>query len=173
MQNNNKITVQYKQNFFKRGLNIFSISIGIGLMAISACSKSSNKTNGSAPIITFKGISVDSLTAGSSEILNIQFGFTDNDGDLGNSSSSGNFDIYTFDHRDSNMVNYYFPKGITESIDTLKGVSGTCNLALEAAFIILRPNRTSRDTMQLDLYIKDKAGNVSNTIRIPDIYLVP
>lgn len=140
---------------------------------LNSCKKENNQPKGAVPSISFISLSADSMQVGTDQFINIKFGFRDDDGDLGNSVSSGRFDIYTFDKIDSNQVNYYFPRGITQSIDPNQGVSGTCDLALQAAFQNLRPNRPLGDTVKLEIYIMDKAGNKSNTISIPNIYLLP
>jgi hypothetical protein len=115
-----------------------------------------------------------SVKAGSSrDSVLITFNFTDGDADLGNSPSSGQYDIYTTDSRDTAQYNYFFPNGMTDVVIPGKGIQGTCNLKVEAAFLLLRPDHPDGDTLHYDLYIKDRAGHESNRVKTADIYLVP
>lgn len=143
-------------------------------LLLLSCGKTDSPKNGkNPPSISYGGISGNVLKAGANEYINVNFNFSDRDGDLGNTTSSGNFDIYTIDKRDTALNNYYFPNGISKYIDPTQGVSGSCTLRIEASFLLLRPNRQTGDTVRLELYIKDKAGNESNRITLPEIYLTP
>jgi hypothetical protein len=125
------------------------------------------------PSIIFTSLSSDSVTAGANQIVNLSFRFSDGDGDLGNKPSSGNFDIYTTDLRDTTPLNYYFPSNLKMIIDPTQGVTGECTIALNAAFMLLRPTRLLGDTLQYEVYIKDKSGKESNRFTTPKIYLYP
>lgn len=136
---------------------------------------SCNKKNKASdiPKITFVGMSGDSVNSGGNQIIAVKFTFADGDADLGVSPSSGNFDIYTTDSRDTSKINYYFPKGLAETVDPTQGITGDCTINLEAAFMLLRPSRPDQDTVRYEFYIKDKAGNESNRFTTPDIIIVP
>jgi hypothetical protein len=125
------------------------------------------------PKVVFTSISKDSIIVGTSDELELSFRFSDGDGDLGNKPSSGRFDIYTTDLRDTTQTNYYFPKGMQLYIDETQGVTGACVLSIPARDLVLRPSRPDGDTLQIELYIKDKAGRESNRIVTPNIYLLP
>lgn len=154
-------------------LQTLGLCICASLILIS-CGKTESPKNGkNPPSISYVGISGNVMKAGSNEYINVNFNFSDKDGDLGNTTSSGNFDIYTIDKRDTALVNYYFPNGISKYIDPTQGVTGSCVLGIEASFLLLRPNRQTGDTSKIELYIKDKAGNESNRITLPEIYLTP
>lgn len=155
-------------------LHFFAVIIGATffLLLAAGCNKE-NKNKSKIPAIKYIGISGDSIKSGSNEIVQVVFNFSDGDGDLGNKPSSGKYDIYTTDSRDTSKINYYFPQGLTGNIDPTQGISGTCTLSLEAAFILLRPERPQGDTVRYEIYIKDKAGNESNRFTTPDIYIRP
>jgi hypothetical protein len=146
-----------------------SISI-IFLFSLASCTSAEKKAK-ATPSIAFTGISADSVVAGSNQVINLKFNFSDGDGDLGNTPSSGNFDIYTTDTRDTTAINYYFPPNMKTYIDPTQGVSGECVIQLNAAFMLLRPDRPKRDTLQYEVYIKDKSGKESNRFTTPNIYL--
>jgi hypothetical protein len=161
----------FVNRFYPQIINcVFALTL-LSILGLSACNKASSGTTDKVPSIFFTGLSIDSLQASSEQTLNINFNFSDGDGDLGNKASSGNFDIYTRDLRNDSMTNYFFPQALPSVIEAGKGISGTCTLTIDAAFIALSPNRPLRDTMRLEVYIKDRAGHESNRIITPNIYL--
>jgi len=167
--------VRNKPTFIKKYPLLHTLGLGICTsLILLSCGKTDSPKNGkNPPSISYVGMSGNVMKAGSNEYINVNFNFSDKDGDLGNTTSSGNFDIYTIDKRDTTLNKYYFPRGIAKYIDPTQGVSGSCSLGIEASFLLLRPNRQKGDTVKLELYIKDKAGNESNRITLPEIYLTP
>lgn len=126
------------------------------------------------PYIEFKGSNPDTIKAGASEdTLFISFRFTDGDADLGNDPSSGNYDIFLTDERDNTLYTYFFPALSDQVRIPEKGMEGNVTFYLSAAFMILRPDRQDGDTVTYSLYIKDRAGNQSNTIKTNPVYLIP
>lgn len=160
--------------FYPKGIRHVALSMAVlALVAISSCTKS-KKSSGNVPKIQFIGLSGNTIKAGSSQVIYINFSFSDGNGDLGNKPSSGNYDIYTKDSRnDSSDVNYFFPQDLPNNVEAGQEVSGVCNLGLLGAFVLLRPDRPDRDTVRYEIYIKDRAGNESNRFTTPDIYIVP
>lgn len=157
--------------FYTININFaFALAI-VCVLCLSACNKANSGTVDKVPSIYFTSLSADSLQASSEQTLDINFNFSDGDGDLGNKASSGNYDIYTRDVRNDSMINYFFPQALPSVIEAGKGVSGSCALTIDAAFIELSPNRPLHDTLRLEIYIKDRAGNQSNRIITPNIYL--
>ncbi len=144
------------------------ISVGLG-----ACSKQKQRYS-STPNIEFKGSNPDSVKAGVSEdTLFISFRFTDGDADLGNDPASGNYDIFLTDERDNTIYTFFFPNIPDNIRNPERGMEGTCTFFLSAAFMILRPDRPDGDTTRYSLYIKDRAGNQSNTIYTNPVYIRP
>ncbi len=160
---------KYKANWL---LVQFSVFLFFTLF-LFACNKSGGSKGNNPPEINFVGLSGNTMKVGSNQYINVNFNFSDKNGNLGNTPSSGNFDIYTIDNRDTEMVNYYFPQELPDYIDPTQGVSGQCALGIQAAFLALRPDHPDGDTLRLEIYIKDKAGNESNRFTTPDIYLTP
>jgi len=114
------------------------------------------------------------VKAGSSrDSVLISFNFTDGDADLGAAPSSGQYDIYTIDSRDTSQINYFFPPGMAQATIPGKGIEGTCNLNVLAAFLLLRADHPDGDTLRYEVYIKDRAGHESNHVHTADIYLTP
>lgn len=142
------------------------------LLTGSACNVNKGDDD-PTPKIVFTSISKDSIQVATTDEIRLSFRFSDGDGDLGNKASSGNYDIYTIDSRDTSKLNYFFPQGMQLYIDKTQGVTGECVINLEAKFMNLRPTRPNRDTVQYEVYIKDKAGRESNRFTTPKIYLLP
>lgn len=143
-----------------------------GILLMSACNKSRN-INGNQPRITFESLSADSIQIPGSESLLLRFAFVDGDGDLVVKRTSGKRDIYLKDSRDTAYdLSFYLPAETIEYANAKTGVSGTCDIQIPAAFLELRPNRLKRDTLIYEYYLVDKAGNESNHLKTPPIYLI-
>lgn len=149
-----------------------------GLFA--ACQKSAN--NSPYPQISFKYLIPDSVRAGlSSDTTFLAFDYTDGDGNLGSPSKNGSTppptNIYLIDSRDSVKYTYNFPVVEDEAAhDPRYGMSGTCQIILQAATIIPRLDSlhlTKGDTVQYEVYLVDEAGNESNRFTTSKLYIRP
>jgi hypothetical protein len=137
----------------------------------AGCSK---KQSGFAkePHIEYRGISTRRIQAGSSkDTLFISFRFRDGDADLGNDATSGNYDIFLTDERDGMLYTFFFPRISDDVRNPERGMEGECTFFLLGAFITLRPDHPDLDTVRYSLYIRDRAGNQSNTVYTEDVYL--
>lgn len=98
----------------------------------------------------------------------INFSFSDANADLGQNQPDTNYDLYLEDSRYDTFAGYYFP-AIDQSIENpSEGISGTITFKQIAALIPIRPdsNHTKNgDTLFYELYIKDRAGHNSDTIK--------
>lgn len=125
------------------------------------------------PKITFVSITPTTVRAGDGEeVIEISFVFEDGDADIDIRPDPGAL-VYVTSNRkgDTQEVAYPFPQ-IDESIrDPEKGLKGIATVFISAAFYLLDSTQTA-DTFNFSLYMKDLAGNPSNTINTPDIYLV-
>jgi len=121
----------------------------------------------------------DSIKAGSSaDTLFIYFDFKDGDADLGNKDPNGkDYDIYFNDKRfDSGYQGYFFPSIDPGIEDASLGISGTGVFKMLAANIAPRGDSIHKnfgDTTYYEIYIKDRAGNMSNHITTPLVYIRP
>lgn len=142
------------------------------LLLLAACSSSKNN-KGTVPRITFEGLSADSVQMVVGEGLVLSFGFVDGDGDLVVKRTSGKKDIYLKDSRDSSYnLSFYFPANTVQYANTKTGISGICNVEISASLLKLRPDHPTRDTLEYEYYIVDKAGNESNHLKTGPIYLI-
>ena len=145
-------------------------------VVFTACKKKSGISP--IPSIAFISMTPDSLKEGASEdTAYITFNLTDGDADLGNKDpASGDFDIYIKDSRADTFVGYAFPEIAQDVEDPSKGLTGTCVYKILGALTYCRQDTvhlSTRDTAHFELYIKDRAGNMSNHITTPDLYILP
>jgi len=137
------------------------------ILTAFSCSKSRlSKT----PKITYKSLFPRIVTAGASnERTTISFIIEDGDGDIGFKSNN----IYMKDSRDSSTVVLQIPVIPTE-YSPERGIKGTVVIDYLAALLILRPDTAhiESDTLHWEIFIKDEAGNMSNTIITEDLLLV-
>lgn len=148
----------------------------LGVLALIGSCKKKDAGN-PVPEIKFIDMTPQSLRGGGSEdTLFLSFRFSDADGDLGNPYTGGNYDIYLIDSRDSMEAGYYFPEIPDEYRDPYSGMKGTTTLILPGTYILPRQDSLHLllgDTLQYEVYIKDRAGHESNRFTTPVIYLTP
>lgn len=144
--------------------NLFIIAI-ISLIAVS-CNKKHKYAN--VPKITFSKLSQNSVQAGSGTTLLITFLFEDGDGNIG----FGTNNLFLKDSRDTQWLPYTIPD-IPDKFNPDKGLAGVMQIDYEAAFLLLRSDslHIESDTLTWDIYMKDEAGNVSNTITTSPLIL--
>ena len=137
--------------------NVLIIAI-ISLIAIS-CNKKTKYSN--IPKITFKNLSHNSVQAGGSETVLINLLFEDGDGNIG----FGTNNLFIKDSRFTDTLPYAIPD-IPDKFNPESGLNGVIQINYEAAFLLLRSDtlHIESDTLTWDIYMKDEAGNVSNTI---------
>lgn len=149
---------------------LFILVLGVLLIA---CAKKPKYSN--VPQISFK--SFDVLTRDTA-FFNINF--SDGDGDIGGSTNGvGNIYItYYFWDKDSNKYDLYADttfyqdtidvRTFPEPSDAYKGKP--INGEITTILIGYRPNYNIKK-MKLTAYIKDNAGNKSNIVKTPDLYV--
>ncbi len=144
-------------------------------LVFSSCKRHSNMS--AIPAITLVEMTPNSVQQGSSEdTVYIKFTLTDGDADLGHDVSSSDYDIYIRDNHTDSFTGYFFPEIAQNVLDPSKGISGTCTFKMLGALIYVRPDTVhliKGDTVHYELYIKDRAGNTSNHISTPDLYIKP
>jgi len=109
--------------------------------------------------------------------VEIKLSYTDGDGDLGNEEAdSTNFNLFLKDLRPGLPINGY--DGILKynipnlTTDTKKpSIQGTININVLS---LLRLQATKpADTLAFEIWIQDRAGNISNTIQTKPIIILP
>ena len=109
------------------------------------------------------------VQAGKDTDIVIRFDFEDGDGNIG----FGTKNLILSDSRFNDTIPYEIPK-IEERYNPENGLKGIIQVSYNAAFLFTRTDsiHAERDTMYWNIYMKDQAGNVSNTIRTTDLILV-
>ena len=135
------------------------------------------------PVITFTGMSRNFMDQGAlnQDSIVVFFDFTDGDGDIGFKPSDrrlDNFDMIIIDKRTDNVQDRFFlphvpPKGAGNGIvgSARVVVFGTCCIYDDGS-ASCEPNENQlTDSVEFEIYIRDRAGNESNRITTPTITL--
>lgn len=132
----------------------------------ASCKKNTNVSK--IPAISFRSMDPASVKAGSDTTVLIKFNFEDGDGDIG----FGTPNLFFRDSRDTIWAPFLIPN-IPDRFNPEAGLKGIIQVEYEAAFLLLRNDSLHKDydTLHWDIYMKDKAGNESNIITTPDLYL--
>ena len=153
------------------------LSLSILLLAgIAACKKNNNSN---VPVIAFISFTPDSVHAGSlTDTAKLAFGFKDGDGDLGNDATSGKYDVFLRDSRDTTIpiLSFIFPPIPDDARDPVNGLDGQGVIALRALYLLPRQDTLHKlhgDTLTYQMWITDRAGNVSDTITTSRLIIRP
>lgn len=157
-------------------LTLFLILITIVILTIHACIEGPDYPI--EPVLTYKGLSENMIDQSSlgEDTLKIYLYFTDGDGDIG--SKSGNSDIYLIDSR-LGIVQDSFRAPFVPEKGTKNGVDGNMTLLYLSTCCIFPdgsppcfPSETfPKDSLKLKIYMKDRAGHVSNEVETDWIYV--
>jgi hypothetical protein len=135
------------------------------------------------PTLRFEGISKASLNQGTEQqdSLIITLYFTDGDGDFGSDAASSQRNIFIIDKRTGNIKDE-FKAPLVPIQGGNQGISGrisvkiysTCCIFPESSGIppCQKPTQYPDNDMTLEIYIKDRAGNISNTVLTDPIKLI-
>lgn len=120
------------------------------------------------PKIKFKSLNITEVIPGIDTLL-VTFEYEDGDGDIGVKDGDTSTNTWLVDRRTQFPYVYQLPfvnqKGNSNSI------SGTIWITVSPFTMNCRPDHPILDTISYDIYIKDRDGNISNTITTPDIVL--
>ncbi len=109
------------------------------------------------------------VKAGSDSVIRIRFDFEDGDGNIG----FGTNNLFLKDSRDTVFVPFMIPT-IPDKFNPSAGLKGIIEVEYQAAFLLLRSDslHLESDTLKWEIYMKDKAGNSSNTITTTQLVLI-
>lgn len=157
-----------------RGLLLISSLV----LIFAACQKENNNTP--IPQISLKTFIADSIRAGNSEdTAFISFDYFDGNGDLG---VDPNKSVIVLKDSRTNLplgldsMILAFPTVEEEVVDPLNGLRGTAYVTLFGSRLVLRSDslhQVTGDTAKFKMFIRDNAGNNSNTVDLPEIILRP
>lgn len=124
---------------------------------------------GKKPVLTFKSVTMEDIPT---DVQEIQYTFDLQDGD---GDTEGEFFVTDIYRQDSTKYDYMLMPGL----EAHSGIKLKAELILivsdvnQSNFLRLRGNNpnpvTNPDTSQLKVYIVDKAGNASDTLRLPKV----
>ncbi|GAA4459328.1 hypothetical protein GCM10023093_00110 [Nemorincola caseinilytica] len=128
------------------------------------------------PEIVAQGVSNDQVRVLSQDTCVFFFSFQDGDADLGNDPAGQYRDVYIKDLRDdkNQFVGYLLPEINEALIDPSKGLKGTAQFYFTIDILNPRidsPTHDMTDTVSFEMYMMDKAGNASNHIFTPKLYM--
>lgn len=148
----------------------------ISITSFTACKKAASSD--SAPVIGEIDLTPNTVRSGfGKDTVFVTFSVSDANADLGNDPYSRKFDVYVKDSRDNNETGFPFPEIPNELKDATKGIKAIATIKLNASlFLQVRQDSLhmkNGDTVNYEIYVKDKAGNKSNVVKSPDIYILP
>ena len=139
------LTAMYKKLF----LPILSFFL------FSTCTKEEEVSK--VPAITFKSITPSTYKAGTDSLF-IVFSYSDVDGDLGEDSVDAK-NMFVTDNRNSTL--YQFRVKQLVATGTIMAIKGDIQIKMPNVGIT---NGVTNESATFNVYIKDRAGNKSNTI---------
>lgn len=126
------------------------------------------------PFIEFVGLSKDTLRQGlfQQDSLLVVFRFEDGDGDIGRTSQAGENNVFFIDDRTGTLDSSFGIPAIPEE-GAANGVEGEVRIVLYSTCCIYPDGEDPctvnpsfpLDTVRYSIYMTDRAGHVSNTIR--------
>ena len=140
--------------------------IAIISIIVTSCNKKTKYAN--VPKLTFREVSPSIVQAGGEGNVNISFLFEDGDGNIG----FGTNNLFLKDSRDTQLIPYTIPD-IPDKFNPESGLKGIMLVQFPAAFLLLRADSLHKDsdTLTWNIYLKDKVGNISNTITTTPLIL--
>ena len=145
------------------------------MLLMVSCNKESQQGN-NPPQITFLSITPSEFKNGSQDTIKVNFKIYAKDGDIGSTgapSEPANIFFYQSyaEGTSGEALLPYIPDGFQQPG---KPVEGVAMIAIPANFYPLdSAHIATGDTFHYEIKIKDRAGNFSNTITTPDIYITP
>lgn len=132
------------------------------------------------PAIEYLRMTKDTLPRGSmSDSTLVTLSFTDGDGDIGRKDTVS--DIFITDNRDGNVTPGRIP--FVPELGASNGIKGEISVVIDNSCCIFPPPDTlydgcfdvlpqhPYDAVIYSIYIKDRKGNMSNTVELPPIYI--
>jgi hypothetical protein len=133
--------------------------ISLLILFISSCGKVTKMPP--TPKLKFGYKTPNIVKAGSNTNIIIFLALEDGDGDVG----FGTPNLFLRDSRYDEYVPFVIPT-IPEAYNPKDGIKGTLTIEYNAAFLLLRNDSVhfERDTLQWHIYMRDQAGNMSDTV---------
>lgn len=134
-----------------------ALPIAIGIVFISSCKKKDETESTVTPQIEFVSISPSSAVEYVNSIT-ITFSYDDLDGDLGENNANAT-NLFITDSRNNVTYNYRISQLAPDGSSI--HIKGNLNAVIKSTAIT---DNSSSQPVSYSIYIKDRAGNSSNTI---------
>lgn len=143
------------------------INVGLILLCLSflACNKQDGPVFPKTPQISLKGISHDTIRE-YRDVLTISINYQDGDGDIGFADPDMN-SIFIRDARLTKFDGFYV--GTIAPEGTSIPIQGTLNVEFPSLFLF---GTADQESTRFFVYLRDRAGNVSDTIETPRVWIV-
>ncbi len=156
-------------------------AFGLFLLGATGCLKAPEYPL--EPVITFEALSRDSMVQGSllEDSITVLLSFTDGDGDISLDGSSTESNVFLENRKTGETVSSFKLDPIPE-MGAENGISGDLSLRVFTTccdyppFVLEFPCQPSMsypvDTLLLEAYMIDRAGNESNRVDLPPVILI-
>lgn len=140
------------------------------LVCFFACKKQAGNSP-EAPFISLVSMSKDSIRSGQGgDTVALQIYIKDKNGDLVSDAKA----FYLKGSIDTATIAYEFPIIDENILDNPNGIEGNIYFFITGDLTTVRLDSLHQavgDTVQFEIFVMDKAGNESNRITTPDIYI--
>jgi len=156
-------------------LKIAAATLITGLTLVS-CSKDDTASYPDTPELTYRSMNTDHVSFNDTSRWIMRYDFVDGDGDIGRDFTDSKLLVTITNITTGAEYKYPFPYVPEEARfgkKYLKG-SGTVSFAQNVFFIPRADSvHRERDTFQFEMYVTDEAGNKSNVITTPPVFIAP
>jgi hypothetical protein len=121
------------------------------------------------PALIFVSSTPEVKAGSSKDTVKILFKFEDGDANIATDGNEVN--LFVSNTRDTDRFDAPLPPVDQSFKDPVYGFKGMCQLNYPAAFLLLRDTLIEKDSLQFKITLKDQAGNISNEITTPMVYL--
>ncbi len=145
---------------------IYGLSITFAIIVYASC----NRTPAFPPEPRILSVTVNKTTINTgidTDTLKVIFEFTDGDGDIGRPENDTVPDVFITDDRTGYTYEYRLPQ--VDQLRAQRGIKATAIIDI-IGIISCRPFRNF-DTTSFSVQIRDRAGNMSNIEKTPQIIL--
>jgi hypothetical protein len=136
------------------------------IASLSACKKDIEKPS-TIPSITFEGISPGTVHQFKDSVL-ITIGYTDGDGDLGENNSTVQ-NAFVTDSRNNLTYSFRIRQLAPDQANII--IRGKLDIIVPA--VALQNSALASESVSFSVKIKDRAGNMSNSVSTTSIEVVP
>lgn len=156
-------------------LKISTAALLAGIV-FTACTKEDKLSYPATPELKYVSMNTNDVSYKDTSRWIMNYDFVDGDGDIGRDYSDTDLAVTITNIVTGAEYKYpfpYIPESARFGKKYLKG-SGTVSL-MKSVFFMPRIDtiHTEKDTFQFEMYVTDMAGNKSNVIKTPPIYIHP